>query len=59
MTDSMSRLTLLSSEGEIIGRCKAVVGTAHGVWMDAAGHIFLAEGRPSRITRLVPIDKLP
>lgn len=52
VTDQIPRLSMLSPEGELIGRCRAVWNIAHGVWGNAAGDIFLAEVQPTRITKL-------
>ena len=55
VTDQAPRLSKLSPAGELLGRCRPVLNGAHGGAMDAAGTIYLAEGNPSRITRLVPV----
>ncbi len=55
VTDSIPRLSLLATDGTLLGRCRPVLNGAHGLWCDPAGHILLAEGNPSRLTRLVPI----
>jgi DNA-binding beta-propeller fold protein YncE len=55
VTDQIPRLSVLSNQGELVGRCRPVLNGAHGIWGDAAGHIYLAEGNPSRISRLVPV----
>jgi peptidylglycine monooxygenase len=39
----------------VIGRGRPVLNGAHGIWGDEAGRLYLAEGNPSRITRLVPV----
>jgi peptidylglycine monooxygenase len=55
VTDLIPSLSMLSSDGKLLGRCRPVLNGAHGVWGDADGNLFLAEGNPSRITRLAPI----
>ncbi len=55
VTDQTPRLTRLAPDGTLTGRCRPVLNGAHGGDIDAAGCIFLAEGNPSRITRLVPV----
>lgn len=55
VTDLVPTLTRLAPDGTVTGRCRPVLNGAHGIWGDAAGHIFLAEPNPSRITRLVPL----
>lgn len=54
VTDQVPRVTLLSPQGAIIGRCRPVLNGAHGIWGDAMGRLYLAELSPTRITRLVP-----
>lgn len=56
VTDQTPRLSWLSAEGALLGRCRPVLNGAHGMWRDAAsGALYLAEMNPSRITRLVPV----
>lgn len=56
VTDSVPSLTLLTEDGVRIGRCRPMLNGAHGVTGDArTGTIYLAEGNPSRLTRLVPL----
>lgn len=52
VTDQIPRLSMLSPDGELIGRCRGVWNGAHGVWGNAAGDVFLAEIQPTRITKL-------
>jgi len=53
ITDQVPSLTMLSSSGEVLGRCRPVLNGAHGVCGDPlSGAIYLAESNPSRITRL-------
>ena len=54
VTDQVPRLTLLEPDGRQIGCCRPVLNGAHGIWIDAAGRIYLAELSPTRMTRLVP-----
>jgi DNA-binding beta-propeller fold protein YncE len=57
VTDQIPRLSVLSREGELIGRCRPVLNGAHGIWGDSAGNLYLAELAPAhRITRLAPLD---
>jgi hypothetical protein len=55
VTDSVPRLTMLSWDGELLGRCRPVLNGAHGLSGDLSGNLYLAEGNPSRVTRLVPV----
>jgi sugar lactone lactonase YvrE len=54
VTDKVPRLSLYTSMGVLLGRCRPVLNGAHGVWGDAAGNLYLAEMNPSRVTRLSP-----
>jgi DNA-binding beta-propeller fold protein YncE len=54
VVDGVPSLTRLDGAGRRNGRCRPVLNGAHGMW-GHAGLFFLAEGNPSRITRLVPI----
>ena len=54
VSDGVPTLTCLSPQGERLGRCRPVLNGAHGISGSADGTIYLAEGTPSRITRLVP-----
>jgi peptidylglycine monooxygenase len=53
VTDQVPRLSRMSPEGALTGRCRPVLNGAHGIAGDAAGRLYLAEVNPSRITRLV------
>jgi peptidylglycine monooxygenase len=56
VTDSVPSLTMLSETGERLGHCRPVLNGAHGISGDArTGVLYLAEGNPSRLTRLVPL----
>ena len=55
VTDQVPRLTLLSPEGALLGRCRPVLNGAHGMWRDPAGILYLSEQNPNRLTRLVPV----
>lgn len=55
VTDQVPRLTMLARDGHVLARCRPVLNGAHGIWGDAAGHLYLAEMNPSRLTRLSPI----
>jgi peptidylglycine monooxygenase len=54
VTDLLPSLSLLSSEGELLGRCRPVLNGAHGISGGPDGCLYLAEVNPSRVTRLVP-----
>lgn len=52
ITDQTPRLSRMSSDGELLGRCRPVLNMPHGVSGNKAGDIFIAEMNPSRITKL-------
>jgi peptidylglycine monooxygenase len=57
VTDQIPRLSMLTSSGTLIGRCRPVLYTPHGIWGDSAGNIYLAESSPmDRLTKLVPLS---
>ena len=55
VTDGVPSLTCLTPDFERIDRCRPVLNGAHGIWGTPDGVLYLAEGNPSRITRLVPV----
>ena len=55
VTDLVPSLTFLSTKNGVRERCRPVLNGAHGVSSDSAGHLYLAEPRPSRVTRLTPL----
>ena len=55
IVDGVPTLTLMDSSGIRRGRCRPVLNGAHGLTSDGRGHVFLAEGTPSRVTRLAPL----
>ena len=60
VTDQIPRLSMLTPDGDLVGRCRPVLYGAHGIWGDAAGRLYLAELTPlDRITRLVPLADSP
>jgi DNA-binding beta-propeller fold protein YncE len=56
VSDGIPTLTCLAPDGRRIGRCRPVLNGAHGLTGSPDGTLYLAEGTPSRITRLVPVD---
>jgi DNA-binding beta-propeller fold protein YncE len=56
VTDQIPRLSMLSADGRLVGRCRPVLYGAHGVWGDSRGNLYLAEAAPTnRITKLTPL----
>ena len=56
VSDQVPRLTMLSPDGRLAGRCRGAINGAHGIWGDPAGNLFMAELPPQRLTRLALID---
>ncbi len=52
ITDMVPSLTKVAPDGSRIGRCRPMLNGAHGLCGTPSGDILLAEGNPSRITRL-------
>jgi hypothetical protein len=52
VTDLVPSLSMFSKSGKLLGRCRPVLNGAHGVTGDSKGNLYLAEGNPSRVTRL-------
>lgn len=52
VSDQIPRLSLLDSDGNLMGCCRPVLNGGHGVRGDSAGNIYLAEMNPNRITKL-------
>ena len=52
VTDQVPRITLLSPDGDLVGRCRGAINGAHGIGGDHDGNIFLAELPPQEITKL-------
>ncbi|MBI4182397.1 MAG: 6-bladed beta-propeller [Proteobacteria bacterium] len=55
VTDQVPRLSMLTPDGQLVGRCRPCLNLPHGVWGNAAGDIFIAEINPSRVSRLARI----
>lgn len=57
VTDLVPSLHMLASDGTRLGRCRPVLNGAHGIWGGRDGVLYLAEPNPSRLTRLVPLNR--
>ena len=56
ITDQIPRLSMISSNGKLNGRCRPVLFGAHGISGDSNGNLYLAEAAPiNSITCLMPI----
>lgn len=57
VTDQIPRVTMFSSDGVLLGRCKPVGIGGHGLWGDSAGNLYFAEVAPvNQITKLVRVS---
>jgi peptidylglycine monooxygenase len=53
VTDQVPRLSMLTPEGKLVGRCRPVLNGAHGIFGDSGGNLYLAEAAPeNRLTKL-------
>jgi len=52
VTDQIPRISLLSPDGKLVGRCRGAINGAHGLSGDAEGNLYLAELPPQEITKL-------
>jgi peptidylglycine monooxygenase len=52
VTDQIPRISMLTLDGELVGRCRGAVNGAHGMSGDAQGNFYLSELPPEKITRL-------
>ncbi len=57
VSDQVPRLSMLSPEGKLVGRCRPSTFNSHGVFGDSRGNIFMAETPPEdRLTRLTRLS---
>jgi peptidylglycine monooxygenase len=56
VTDQIPRISLLTPDGTLIGRCRGAINGAHGLSGDAQGNLYLAELPPQEITKLERLD---
>jgi DNA-binding beta-propeller fold protein YncE len=52
VTDQIPRISMLTLDGKLVGRCRGAVNGAHGMSGDAQGNFYLSELPPEKITRL-------
>ncbi|MBS0518814.1 MAG: peptidase [Proteobacteria bacterium] len=52
VTDQIPRISLMTLDGELVGRCRGAINGAHGLAGDAEGNLYLAELPPQEITKL-------
>ena len=56
VSDGIPTLSRLAPDGTRLGRCRPALNGAHGITRGPDGVFYLAEGNPSRVTRLAPKD---
>jgi peptidylglycine monooxygenase len=56
ITDLTPNLHMMAPDGTRIGRCRPILNAAHGIYGAPNGDIYLAEGNPSRISKMVLIE---
>jgi len=52
VTDQIPRISLLTLDGALIGRCRGAINGAHGLSGDADGNLYLSELPPQEVTKL-------
>lgn len=52
VSDQIPRLSMLTPDGRLVGRCRPVLNIGHGIWGNARGDLFLAEMNPMRVTKM-------
>lgn len=55
VSDQTPRLSLFSTQGELLGRCRTYGVYGHGVAAGPDGAIYIAEMAPDSLTKLVPV----
>ena len=56
VTDQIPRISLLTLDGKLVGRCRGAINGAHGLCGDAEGNLYLSELPPQEITKLERLD---
>lgn len=52
VTDQIPRISLLTLDGTLVGRCRGAINGAHGLAGDADGNLYLSELPPQEVTKL-------
>ncbi len=52
VTDQIPRISLLTLDGKLVGRCRGAINGAHGLSGDADGNLYLSELSPQEVTKL-------
>lgn len=56
VTDQIPRISLLTLDGTLVGRCRGAINGAHGLSGDADGNLYLSELPPQEVTKLERIN---
>jgi DNA-binding beta-propeller fold protein YncE len=56
ISDQIPRLSMVTSAGKLIGRCRPALYGGHGMSLDSAGNIYFSELRLNRVSRLKRIE---
>jgi peptidylglycine monooxygenase len=56
VTDQIPRISLLTLDGKLVGRCRGAINGAHGLSGDADGNLYLSELPPQEVTKLERLD---
>jgi len=57
VSDQVPRLSMLSPDGKLVGRCRPSTFNSHGVFGDSRGNFYMAETPPEdRLTRLTRLS---
>jgi peptidylglycine monooxygenase len=52
VTDQIPRISLLTLDGKLVGRCRGAINGAHGLSGDTDGNLYLSELPPQEVTKL-------
>ena len=52
VTDQIPRISLLTLDGKLVGRCRGAINGAHGLSGDADRNLYLSELPPQEVTKL-------
>ena len=52
VTDQIPRISLLTLDGRLVGRCRGAINGAHGLSGDTDGNLYLSELPPQEVTKL-------
>ena len=56
VTDQTPRLSRLTADGVLTGRCRPVWNVPHGIAAGPGGVLYVTEMSPSSVTRLQPVS---